>query len=302
MTIGIIDMGSNSIRLSVYRCTGRSFSLLFGDKQMAALAGCIEGGDLTEQGVERACGALTRLLQLTRLLGVVQVQVFATASLRQIRNRTQVLTAIEQACGVRPQVLSGKEEALCSLAGAMHATGARAGLVCDIGGGSTELVGFADGRPLDAVSLPLGSLSLSRRYVPGLLPTAAAVKQMRQYITEQLCLLDWPVPPGGVLCGIGGTVRACGQLYAQMGGGDLAGYFPASWADELCALLASGDEKLQRQVFSLVPERILTLVPGVVLLGQIAAHFGCRQVQVSAGGVREGYLLRHVLADPAAEN
>lgn len=147
MKQAVIDIGSNSMRLSVYETTeAGTFTILFKDKIMAGLAGYVEEGALSPEGITRAILGLRSFRGTLRALNIPQVAVFATASLRNIRNTAQAVAEIQRGTGFAIEVLSGEEEARLGYAGAMEELALSEGLFVDIGGASTEVVRFAHGQ------------------------------------------------------------------------------------------------------------------------------------------------------------
>ena len=67
MIQGIIDIGSNTIRLSIYRCEGKRIHLLLNKKTTAGLAGYAENGSLSEKGIQTACAVLSEYRDLLEL-------------------------------------------------------------------------------------------------------------------------------------------------------------------------------------------------------------------------------------------
>ena len=121
MKQAVIDIGSNSMRLSVYETTeAGTFTILFKDKIMAGLAGYVEEGALSPEGITRAILGLRSFRGTLRALNIPQVAVFATASLRNIRNTAQAVAEIQRGTGFAIEVLSGEEEARLGYAGAME--------------------------------------------------------------------------------------------------------------------------------------------------------------------------------------
>ena len=103
--------------------------------------------------------------------GEERLYVFATASLRNIRNTGEAVEAIRRRAGVKVEVLSGEEEARMGYQGALLACGPDpAGAMFDIGGGSSEVLVARDGAVQKALSLPVGSLNLFNQYVSKLWP------------------------------------------------------------------------------------------------------------------------------------
>ena len=126
MKQAIIDIGSNSIRLTLYETEGQSFKILFREKIMAGLAGYVEDGKLSAEGIECACAGLLTFRKILQTLQIENVRIFATASLRNVSNTERALSVIRAATGFSVEVISGEDEALFGYAGAMqelHLTG-----------------------------------------------------------------------------------------------------------------------------------------------------------------------------------
>lgn len=101
MKQAIIDIGSNSIRLTVYETEGQSFRILFREKIMAGLAGYVEDGKLSAEGIECACAGLLTFRKILQTLQIENVRIFATASLRNIFNTARALSVIRAATAIR---------------------------------------------------------------------------------------------------------------------------------------------------------------------------------------------------------
>ena len=99
MKQAIIDIGSNSIRLTLYETEGENFHILFREKIMAGLAGYVEDGKLSAEGIECACAGLLTFRSILQTLEIAHISVFATASLRNISNTEQALSVIRAATG-----------------------------------------------------------------------------------------------------------------------------------------------------------------------------------------------------------
>ena len=144
MLCGIVDLGSNTIRLSIYHCDGGQFRLLLNKKTMAGLAGYVRHGVLSDSGILVACRTLAAYRALLDNFSVRDMHVFATASLRNITNTAEAVQTIRDITGITVEVLSGEEEAALSFKGAVLPGGVSTGLLADIGGGSFELVAYED--------------------------------------------------------------------------------------------------------------------------------------------------------------
>ena len=307
MKQAIIDIGSNSIRLTLYETEGKQFKILFREKIMAGLAGYVENGRLSAEGIECACTGLLTLRSILQTLKIENICVFATASLRNITNTEQALAVIYAATGYPVEVISGEEEALFGYTGAMQELHLSSGAFLDVGGASSEIVTFDDGTPVNYASFPIGSLSLYRRCVKKILPGEGSLKRLHKSISEALDQSGSAPEARPLIVGVGGTARATLKLAKS--------FFPCSdgcrsitaeQLDTLCAFLCSGKKEASDLILRLEPERIHTLVPGILILQHTFHRFQAQQLIVSKYGVREGYLCQKILesntATPKTEN
>ena len=297
MKCGIVDVGSNTIRLSIYHWEGQKFKLLMNKKEMAGLAGYIKNGLLSDSGILVACRVLAGFKALLRNFDIADLYVFGTASLRNIVNTEEALETIEAVTGIKVEVLSGADEAAFSFLGATVGGGAPgSGMLADVGGGSTELVAYRDGAITSGCSLPMGSLSLFTKHVSGLFPTKEERKAIRSDVKEELERAKTAGLRCSHLTGVGGTFRAAAKLCNDLSGADPDNrIIPAGEIHALYKGLKKGDQDTLRQILRSVPDRVHTILPGLAILTAILDAYEVSTVSVSACGVREGYLLRRVM-------
>ena len=138
---GVIDIGSNTIRLVLYKLKGGVLLPMLNKKVAAGLAAYIEkDGHMTRKGIEKTVEVLYEFSQALDNVNAEAVYAFATASLRNITNSKEVVAEVSDRSGFDIRVLSGDEEATFDFYGATRITGEPDGFIADIGGGSTELV------------------------------------------------------------------------------------------------------------------------------------------------------------------
>ena len=297
MKCGIVDVGSNTIRLSVYFWEGERFKLLMNKKEMAGLAGYIRDGQMTDSGILVACRVLAGFRELLKNFDIRELRVFGTAPVRNIANTEEVLETIAAVTGLEVEVLTGKDEAALSFLGATVGGGApESGLLADIGGGSTELVSYQDGTITSGSSLPMGSLSLYTQFVSGLFPD----KKERRAILEEVERELERAKTAGLCCrhltGVGGTIRAAAKLCNDLAGADPDNrVIPAQEIFALYKGLKKGDQATLHQILRSVPDRVHTILPGLAILTAVLKSYEIQSVSVSACGVREGYLLDRVM-------
>ncbi|WP_186564278.1 phosphatase [Lawsonibacter celer] len=298
MKCGIVDVGSNTIRLSIYQYEGKQFKRLLNKKEMAGLAEYIRGGTLSDSGILVACRVLAGFKALLDNFQISDLYVFGTASVRNIVNTEDVLETIREVTGISVEVLTGAEEAELSFRGAMLESSVPSGLLADIGGGSTELVAYHEEAITSGCSLPMGSLSLFSKFSDGLFPAKGERRAMRNYVEREL----ERAKTLGVRCrhlvGVGGTIRAAAALCNDLAGADPDNrLIPAEEIHSLYHSLKKGDRDTLRQMLRSAPDRVHTILPGLIILTTVLKAYGVETVSVSSSGVREGYLLSRVIKE-----
>lgn len=295
MKCAIVDIGSNTVQLTVYQYDTSSFRPLLNRWETVGLAGYIEKGLLSDGGVEAVCQVLKSFQTLLRDLEISSLHVFGTAALRNISNAPQVLAAILARTGIAAEILSGQEEAECSFRGARLGYPSSTGLMADVGGGSTELVAYEEDAIVSEVSLPLGAVALFSRFVEGVLPTPAEQKKINVYLAPVLD--STPLLPRRSLLAVGGSARAVVRLCNILSGAEAENHtVTAAQVEELFTLLSKGDKDALRLLLRVVPDRVHTVLPGLMILRSILTRCGAVELTMSATGVREGYLISRVMS------
>jgi len=157
---GIIDIGSNSVRLVVYEGAERMPAPVFNEKVMAGLGmGLEETGRLAPDRMQRALAALARFRLLLDHMKVKRTWVVATAAVRDARNGPDFVRAVNR-LGFRCDVISAEQEATLAGQGVLSAIPGADGIAGDLGGGSLELVEVGEAGTRHGISLPLGVLRL----------------------------------------------------------------------------------------------------------------------------------------------
>lgn len=294
MLYGVIDIGSNTIRLMIYRVEADgAIHPVLNNKFAAGLAGYIgPKGAMNRGGIRRAVEILAELRTVTEQIALDGVFPFGTAALRNITNTEEVLSAIRAESGFDVRVLSGEEEAEFDYYGAIQSTPAEGGLLVDVGGGSTEVVYFTKRKAVMGVSIPVGSLTLYNRFVGGILPSRSEVRKIEEEAAARLAESGLRIRPGAArqIVAVGGTARAAWKLYSSLEGKKGKASYPAEFYGDFLSQMEMGPEKLTDRVLKLAPERIHTITPGVAVLHTVVKTFGGRTVTTSPYGVREGYL------------
>lgn len=295
----IVDLGSNTIRMSVYRILPEgNYELLFSKKEMAGLVNYVNDGDLSDGGIQRACSILIKFRELLGQFRIEEMHVFATASLRNIRNTEKAVQVIRQAVGVNVEVLSGGLEAELGYYGALQTLELKNGALFDIGGGSTEIVEIREGKILTAQSLPIGSLNLFNRCVSKIWPKQGELNAMKNLIAEILSDADLPAAKAACVCGVGGTARAVLKIAnAWYERPDTERKLTPRELHQVTKMLQKQDTRARQLVLNACPDRIHTILPGALLLDTVCGCLCEKELYVSRSGVREGYLYHKLLRE-----
>ena len=289
----VIDIGSNTIRAVVFRAEAGRLIPVLNKKYSAGLANYIsKDGQMSQEGIDICIDALSEIKILINAFSFDGVYPFATASLRNITNTDEVLDIIKKECGMDVKVLSGKQEAFFDYYGSVQECAANHGILADIGGGSTEIVLYSQGEPLLTESLHIGSLNMYTRFVSGIVPSKAEIKEMQEEIKKYFDTLsiNQDMKEADEIRGVGGTARAALKLYNSIYHID-----KSNTVYEKCflkkVLAARWEEKeMTRYILKTAPERIHTLIPGLVILYTAAEYFNVKKIVTGSHGVREGYL------------
>ncbi len=300
----IVDIGSNTMRLVIFKVEENGHPrVLLNKKEMAELASYIQDGMMVAEGINKTCYILDSFNLLAKDLGIKKLYVFATASLRNISNSQAAVSEIEDRTGLPITVLSGAQEAEYDFLGAARTIDLKSGLLVDIGGGSTELVVYKDMQIQEAVSLPIGSLSMYTKFVKHLFPIKKERKQIENYVKDMLIRyeIDTTVETTSI-CGVGGTIRNVDRLNSYFY--DLSKNNRFILAENIRWMLKKLENRENKKLvpretletlLDIVPERVRTIMPGMIILNTIVNYFNIQNIYVSRAGVREGFLYKQVL-------
>ena len=292
--IGVIDIGSNSVRLVVYEGAVRAPFPIYNEKILCGLGRSMQAdGSLEPASVERALAALDRFKAIVRTLRAKNVQAIATAAVRDAVDGADFIQRAQDVLGVEIQVLTGEREAQLAANGVKMGFVDPDGIGGDLGGGSLELINLEHGALGQAVTLPLGGLRLM---------TAADRRLGRaQAITDkQLETVTWlKQGRGRPFYAIGGTWRALAKLHMEETNAPLRlmhGYtVKRSEMIRFCTEVrqARGNGDIPGLTY-VSRSRREALPYGALVLARLLERFKPREVVFSIYGIREGLLYSYL--------
>ncbi|MFN4057537.1 MAG: Ppx/GppA family phosphatase [Roseinatronobacter sp.] len=286
--VGVIDVGSNSVRLVVFDGAARSPAYFFNEKVLCGLGkGLAETGRLNPEGRVRAAATLARFAALTKGMTTTNLTMVATAAMREAEDGPEFQALIEAQTGLKMRIIDGAEEARLSAQGVLTGWPEAAGLVCDIGGNSMELAVIGGGQVHQTVTSPLGPFRLQN--IPG------GKKGLRAHIDTVLKgLRDQIGDHHDALYLVGGSWRAIARLDMERRNYPLKVLHEYAMTPKAIrktlSWIEDQDMATLRARTSISPER-MSLVPlAAQVLRRLVSVFGPRKVFVSSYGVREGIL------------
>lgn len=295
----VIDIGSNTVRLSVFRIEDGKALNLFNEKQTVGLAGYRENGYLTEEGIRALIETLAHFIYILDQLDAIRhTHAIATASIRNIKNSEEVLRRVKETLDLDIEILSGEEEARLAFVGAAGTIeGHLNGVLTDIGGGSTEIVLFEKGRVVESASLDIGSLSVFRDYVDGLFIDNDERKEVDERLKFLLNAQDIPRVHYPILCAVGGSARATLKMYNTLFDEhpDNDEMNPDDLKTLMKHLLDIDDKEKMEIILKVKADRVHTLLPGLTILYRIAKYFHVDKIAVTQTGIREGYVISRII-------
>ncbi|MFD1177004.1 Ppx/GppA family phosphatase [Paenibacillus puldeungensis] len=296
--IGIIDIGSNSIRLAIYETTSQGeYRLVNENKESARLSEKITSdGVLEKRDILSIVPILVQFRDICRVYGCQKIRVAATAAIRNASNADQIVELLTEKTDLQVELLSGEQEAYFGFVGVVGGMEMDDGFIIDIGGGSTEITLFRDRKLLRSISLPLGAVNAQLKFGDKDSWTTSEVEGLKSEIERMLAGVRWVTAhPELPLIGLGGTIRTLGKLNQRKQKYPLrvAHHYKLeresieSFADTLPYMPL---EKRKR-IDGLSKTRSDIIVPGTIILQMVFSHIGASHCLVSGTGIREGLLL-----------
>ncbi len=284
----VIDVGSNSVRLVIYRLDGRAIWTVYNEKALAGLGRDLPStGRLSPQGVEVALTAIRRFRALLDGWRAEDVTTAATAAVREAADGPVFLKRVRDETGLSVRVLSGEEEARFAALGVIAGQPDAEGVVGDLGGSSLELVRLSAGAPDEGATLPLGPFALGA-------PRQLDTDRTRRVIENALA------PHANRFAtrhfhAVGGAWRNLALFQMELADYPLhvAHQYEMSRSDALnvSRLVARQSRASLERMQGLSKKRIETLPYAAVVLEALIESLNVERVIISAFGVREGLLL-----------
>ncbi|MEL7298987.1 MAG: Ppx/GppA family phosphatase [Pseudomonadota bacterium] len=286
--VGVVDVGSNSVRLVIFDGAARSPAYFYNEKIMCGLgAGLGETGHLNPEGRVRALAAMKRFAAVARGAGVKDITVAATAAVRDAEDGPAFRADVERETGLKIWVVDGREEARLSAQGVLLGWPGSYGLVCDIGGSSMELAEIEGGLVGRRETSPLGPLKMK--------DVTGGKKGRKALIDEHLARMEEALgaQPNRLFL-VGGSWRAFARIDMDRRGYPLHVLHEYRMTSKdvraTAEYLAAEDHEALRARCSISATRMALVPLAAEVLHRLVGRFKPRDIAVSSYGIREGLL------------
>ncbi len=307
MILAGIDIGTNTFRLLIADAGPGSFQELTSDRRITRLGQDLDRrGTLCPEAMKRSFDALGEFQKSIEKQGACCTSAIGTSALRKAENASVFIDQVRQQTGLVVRVVSGEEEARLTLLGVEQSLagpeGSRsnaleAAIVMDIGGGSTELMVTHHGEKTVTVSLPLGAVYLTDRFIKHDPPSQEDLTGLRRFVREELEAGARVLQPArnSVCIGTAGAITTLAAI--DLG---LDRYDPEKinrkaltreFIDAIILKLASLKREERKRVRGLDPGREDIILAGSIIAQEIMHRFGFATLVVSDWGLREGIVI-----------
>ena len=288
----IIDLGSNSVRMTVNEIEkDGSWSVLENLRATVRLSEGMSGDNfLKEEAVSRVIEAIGEFGKIAAKYKCVSIAAVATAALRNAANKELFLSRVKKETGIEFEIISGEQEAYYSYIAVRETVGIEDGVIYDTGGGSTEIILVKNGAVKHSISLPLGAVVMSEKFIK------STQMQLYKYAASYIGGIDWLDECEGLpLYGIGGSARAMAMLHKKewLSPDKIDGIkIPyASVAKIYQNIFATPIEK-RKDIKGMDVSRADIILAGLTPVKVLMDMTGSPCVEICASGVKEGVFYR----------
>ena len=306
--VAAIDCGTNSLRLLIADRAEDGTGLVDLERRTEIVRlgqGVDESGEFHPDALRRTFAVVDQYADLIHEAGVPtdRIHFVATSAARDAKNRDEFFAGVEQRLGVLPDVISGDREAQLSFTGALSRVRPDFGpvLVMDIGGGSTEfIVGTVTGEMTSAVSLDIGSVRMTERFLKTSPPDPADRDRAAAYVDEQLDRSEVPFDRIGSWIGVAGTATTLAGVHLELEQYDRekvhGSTIPRADIDSLLDRLSRLTVEEIKKLPSMPAGRADVITGGALIVSRVAARTPVTELIISESDILDGIALE-LLAD-----
>lgn len=299
MRVATVDIGSYSVRLTVADVEGRNLRIVKEEGAITSLgSGVKETGLLREDRIRETLEVLKRFRDIALSLGAQEIIAVATEALRRAKNSSDFLERVKEEVGIEVRIITPQEEGrLAFLASAFSLRPKGFFVVVDQGGGSTEFAYGQGVHPQEIISLPIGIVNLTERFLRHDPPTEEEVEKLFSFLEGEI---GKNVREVDTLVGLGGTITTLSALEQdvypydpqRIHGSKLTKEALERWFDTLRRLPA---RERSRKFPQVEDKRAEVILAGIAMFIKILELFRKEDLIVGDWGVKHGLIIEKIL-------
>ncbi|MBF0738760.1 exopolyphosphatase [Staphylococcus arlettae] len=301
--IGLIDIGSNTIRLVIFEFDKKTgLDEVLNIKTPARLSQYLTNDlTMTQEGIEVLTTTLSSFKRVSDKFATDELHPIATAAIRQSTNRDDIIKHIEQQLNITMRIIPEESEAFYGYYAITHTTNISDGISVDIGGGSTEVTLFKDKQLKAAHSFPFGVVTLTKKFFSDKPHNDKhAIKDMEKFLIKQFSQLDWLNDAQVALVGVGGSARNVARIHQSAHDYPIGGVHNYSMSakdvEEVFSLIKKSSRDELKDIDGLSGDRIDIILPAVAVFKNLFTKINATQFTFSRKGLREGYVM-HLISE-----
>ncbi|MEW8955878.1 exopolyphosphatase [Clostridium sp.] len=299
--LGIIDIGSNSVRLvvsEVHKLGG--FKVLVDIKETLRFGLDVEiNGSISNEKINQCINTLISFRLLCENMNVDNIITFATEAVRKSKNKEEFILKVKKEADLDVTILTGDEEANLDGKAVINSLYVNNSLVIDIGGSSTKIAWVKNNKLVESTSLPFGALNLTHRYSLSDLVDYKQEEDLNKFLIDNFKTIPWLFEEKfETIIGIGGSVRNLGRIDRCKKRHPINTSHNYSFSDfdlsSIYNLLKSKTLKGRYKIDGLSRDRADIIVASSAILNTLVKLLDINEVIVSGRGIREGIIFNHI--------
>lgn len=303
--IGIIDIGSNTIRLVIYGLDDSyNYIEVHNIKTPARLSQYLyqnEQGQtmMSQEGINHLIEVLISFKMVANSFNVDTLLPMATAAVRQSSNLDEIITAVKQATDLDIQLVSETDEASYGQYAITHSTTVDDAITVDIGGGSCEVTLYRDKQMVEHHSFPFGAVTLNKEFFTGKDHNdPKAIEAVQDFVKKQFKQFDWIKKSKLDIVAIGGSARNVANVHQRLVNYPMAGVHGYTMTDNdiihTLSLFKATSIDNMANIDGLSSDRRDLIIPATIVFLELYKATKANSFVISTQGLREGVILKYI--------
>lgn len=302
--VAVIDIGSNTLRLVIYKIhPNKSFKVLDDEKQMARLGEYIDkDNNMSEEGIVKTLSTLQLFKTICENHSVEEIFAIATEAIRKVNNKDKILSVIKEKTGLIVQVLTGYEESYYGYMSVKYSLEFKDALIVDLGGASMEIALVKDRNISNMVSIPIGAIPLTKLFPFETPATTDEINNLKAFVIKYLTDFPWLKEAKNLpLIGIGGSSRVVGKIHKRKIDyplNTIHNYsIPFNDVKKIYSKLCKLNIEEKYMVRGLPKDRADIFTAPLGALVTLMEYCDCTELRISEYSIREGFIYSKLIGN-----